>query len=139
MTELSSTFVLLILFYRLTLLMGGGKDPYKQYISCYTRWRHIFNGYSTFSLTAIPMELLVILPDTTGYGKSKMAACKLERRISIGIHKIATKFQRLYLCFRVQLSNGNSGVVVRLRYEQCRLSGRRLGFALSADVRQFQP
>jgi hypothetical protein len=36
----------------------------------------------------------------TGSGKLKMAASKLEMYISQCVHEIATKFQRLYLCFR---------------------------------------
>ena len=52
------------------------------------------------SYTVIPLELRVKLPDATGSGKSKLAACKLEIRITQRVHKLTTKFQRRYLCFR---------------------------------------
>jgi len=48
-----------------------------------------------------------------------MAASKLEIPMSQLVHKIASKFQRLYLipelylCFPVQLSNGTISIVVR--------------------------
>ena len=52
------------------------------------------------------MEILLKLPDATGSGKPKMAACKLEIRISqLDGNKMATKFQRQYLCLGVQLTN----------------------------------
>ena len=35
----------------------------------------------------------------TGSGKSKMAACKLEIRISQLVYKVAMQLKRLYLCF----------------------------------------
>jgi len=48
------------------------------------------------------MELVKIPYDQTGKtlsGKSKMAATKLEVRVSQLVHKMATKFQVLNLCF----------------------------------------
>ena len=54
----------------------------------------------TNSMTAIPMEIPVKLPDAPGSGISRMAATQLEILISQLGHKIATKIQRLYLCFR---------------------------------------
>ena len=48
------------------------------------------------------MEPLVELPNATGSGQSKMAAGKFGILLSQPVHKTATKFQRLYLCFRSQ-------------------------------------
>jgi len=58
-----------------------------------------FQQLPPFLVTAIPMEPTAILSDVTGCGKSKMASCKLQIRLSQFVNKIATKFQRLYLCF----------------------------------------
>jgi len=66
-----------------------------------------------FSMTVIPMELSVKLSDVTGSEKSKMVAAKLRLRIFQLVHKIATKFKRLYHVFGVKLSNKDSGNVVR--------------------------
>jgi len=59
-----------------------------------------FQRLPPFSMTAIPMELLVKLSVVNGNWKSKMAASKLPKCISQLVPKISTKFQRLYLCFR---------------------------------------
>ena len=60
------------------------------------------------------MELVVELPDAIESGKSKMAACKLELRVSHLVHKIAMQFQWQYLSFRgPAISNGNIVNVVR--------------------------
>jgi len=50
-------------------------------------------------MTAIQIELSVNQLDATGSGKSKMAASKLQICLSQFVNKIATKFQRQYLCF----------------------------------------
>ena len=64
-----------------------------------------------------PMGRVAMLYDRTGETgrrKSNMAVCRLEIRISQLVHEIASKFQRQYLyVFGVQLTNGNSGNVVR--------------------------
>jgi len=49
-----------------------------------------------------PTVLLGILSDVTESQKSKMAASNLEIRIFRLVYMIATKFQRLPLCFRVK-------------------------------------
>ena len=58
-----------------------------------------------FSGSSYPMKLIGRLYDQTGSGKSKMAASNPEVSISQPIDMIGIQFQRLYLCFEVQLSN----------------------------------
>ena len=55
-----------------------------------------------FSGSSSPIRLFAMLRNETGSGKSKMAVSHLEILIAQLVHKKATKFQRLYLCFRGQ-------------------------------------
>ena len=57
----------------------------------------------------------------TGSGKSKMAASKLEIHLSPHVQKIATKFQRLYLCFRGLCFRGPA---IQWEWCQCRTTKR---------------
>jgi len=52
-----------------------------------------------FSVARNPTVILGILSDVTGSQKSKMAASNLEILISRLVNMIATRFQRLPLCF----------------------------------------
>jgi len=65
-------------------------------------------------MTAIPIKLMMKLFDVTGSEKSKMAASNLPKCISQLLHKISTKFQRLYLVFLV---NYQTRIVTKL-YDQ---------------------
>ena len=107
----SLTFVLVILFFRRTLLMGETPrlEPYISNIGLYPR--HISTSRRDrkkiptaipISMTVIPMELPVKLPDATS-GKSKMVASKLQIRLSRSAciqdsNDIPTAMG--YLCFR---------------------------------------
>jgi len=67
-----------------------------------------------FSGSSYPTRSTVMLYDETGSGKFNMAACKQEVHISQLVDVIETKFERLYLCFGVKLSNEIKGNVVLL-------------------------
>jgi len=66
-----------------------------------------------FSGTRNPTVLLGILSYVTGSQKAKMAASKLEIRISRLVDMIATKFQRLPHVFGCKESNSTIGNTVR--------------------------
>jgi len=71
------TFVVLIRFFKPSLLMGGGKNTGISRLLDEIETK--FQQQPQLSMTAIPMELSVKLSDVTGNGKSKMAASKLPK------------------------------------------------------------
>ena len=89
--------MLLILFFQTCVANGGGlKTPSgisRLLDEIETQFQRL--PPPPISMTAIPMEVPAEVPDATGTGKSKMAATKLQTRISQLVNKIATKFQRL--------------------------------------------
>jgi len=78
----------------------GVNLPPQAYLNFPMRWKRNSNGYSPFSTTAIPTDLMGILPDATGSGKSKMAVYKLVLSIYRLVDKIERRFQRKILYLR---------------------------------------
>jgi len=98
------TFVVLILIFKRSWLMGGITLPLKHISTSKWDRNKIQTAtqptFDPFSMTAIQTELSMRLFDVTWNGKSKMAASQLRLRSSQLVYKIATKFQRHYQCFR---------------------------------------
>jgi len=69
--------------------------------------------------------------------KSKMAAYTREMRISQLPDKLATRFQRLHLCFGVCHTNGTCIYIVRLNLEETG-SGKSQMAAYTHEMRIFQ-
>jgi len=68
-----------------------------------------FQLLSPFLTTAIQMELMGILPDVTGSGKSKMAVYKLVPSIYRLVDEIERRFQRKTLYLRCPVTQGKNG------------------------------
>ena len=67
--------------------------------ACRHNRRTNLKAISMFFRSSYPIEQSRVIYDLTGNRKSKTAASKLQIRISQLVHKITTKFKRLYLCF----------------------------------------
>jgi len=60
-------------------------------------------------MTAIPTELMGILPNVTGSGKSKMVVYKLVLSIYRLVNEIERRFQRKTLYLRYSVTRGKNG------------------------------
>jgi hypothetical protein len=81
---------------------GGHQTGTTHISACVLDRNEIPTAITMFSGSSNSMELVGILSDKTGSGKSKMAAAKPELHISQPLDEIETKFQRLNLHLRGQ-------------------------------------
>jgi len=79
--------------------MGGNLPHWHILTSQWDRNKNS-NGHPPFSMTAISTELMAILPEVTGSGKSKMAVYKLVLSIYRLVDEIERRFQQKTLYLR---------------------------------------